>query len=82
MDPAMSNCNWEKIEAFRSMSEFNRFVVWIERQLEKRECVEIIDDVDSAMPLQSRKFRCLSSDQIWLLSFPDPGYFKGSWGPL
>ncbi len=78
----MKNCSWETIRSFSSMAEFKRFVKWIEHQLENGECIEVIEPIDSAMPLQSKKFRCLNSGEIWILSFPDPGYFSGSWEPV
>ena len=77
----MSGCSWEKIEAFQSPMEYRRFVLWIEIQLSQGICEEIPNDGDIAIGNDNRIFKCMASGERWKLSFPDPGYFPGSWLP-
>jgi len=77
----MSDCDWEEIHAFSSPGEFRRFVRWIETQVQEGHCEEILDRGGAAGPWDDRRFRCISSNEIWKLACPDPGYFAGSWLP-
>ena len=78
----MTGCCWEKIEAFQSMSEYNRFIRWIEHQESNGQCEEIIEpDADVSDAWKDRYFKCKKTGEVWKLSCPDPGYFRGSWLP-
>ena len=55
----MTGCCWEKIEAFQSMSEYNRFIRWIEHQESNGQCEEIIEpDADVSDAWKDRYFKC------------------------
>ena len=75
----MSDCGWEKIDAFNSPAEFRRFVRWIESQRDQGICTEIpsVDKDDYA----DRLFVCNETKDVWILRQPDAGYFAGSWSP-
>lgn len=78
----MSNCFWEKIEAFQSENEYNRFIYWVENQKKDGLCEEIIEPrTDEADVWRDRYFKCNETGEVWKLSRPDPGYFRGSWLP-
>ncbi|WP_142779267.1 MULTISPECIES: hypothetical protein [Agrobacterium] len=77
----MKNCDWEEISSFRSLSEYQRFLAWLEEQVKRGECEEIVEDKTIFFEPAERKFRCRESGQIWRLLCPDPGYFSGSWRP-
>lgn len=78
----MSGCLWEEINKFHSLGEYNRFVQWLECQRDSGQCVELPEpEGDSSNFSKNRRFKCVSTDRIWKLSCPDPGYFPGSWRP-
>ncbi len=77
----MKDYCWESINSFSSAAEFKRFLKWIEEQVEAKVCEEVEMNLKVSMPPQERVFRCLSSNEVWVLSFPDPGYSRGSWLP-
>lgn len=77
----MSNYIWERIDGFTSISEFNRFLIWIEKQLEEGACEELLLDRDNQEYAQKRFFRSKKNGEIWELILPDPGYYSGAWGP-
>lgn len=77
----MHDCGWEEIRSFNSPGEFQRFLVWVDAQVQSGECEELFIRDDSVKNTDSRLFRCISTGDTWRLTFPDPGYFSGSWLP-
>lgn len=71
-------CHWEEIESFRSPSEFNRFVGWIEEQILTGEATEIpVENRYAGEMITERWFVCTDCQSTWRLVYPDPGYFSG-----
>ncbi len=70
MDNRMKKCSWEKIEKFNSPMEFKRFIRWIEGQKNKGLCNEITDQDVQAKNVE-RKFVYNTSNEVWILAFPD-----------
>lgn len=79
----MSDCNWEEIIGFRSEDEYLRFVQWVEEQVKKGICEELLDEGEriGKWKWDVRLFKCKQSGITWRLSCPDPGYSRGSWEP-
>lgn len=72
------SCHWEKIESFRSQSEFNRFVDWIEAQVTIGRAAEsVVESHYAGEMISERWFVCLECHSKWRLVYPDPGYFSG-----
>jgi hypothetical protein len=74
-------CEWEPIDRFRSLADYEELLSRINRQ--------VADGLVKAVPLDAAKawgnawdehwFECLSSHEIWRLVGPDPpfrGVFK------
>ncbi|WP_157692390.1 hypothetical protein [Granulibacter bethesdensis] len=78
----MTSCNWEEIASFESLSEYRRFVQWIQNQVNNGLCEEIYKKNLHESEWNDRWFVCKDSGKIWKLSCPDPGYFSGSWLPI
>lgn len=69
----------EEILSFSSSYEFNSFLKWIESQISKTACREIKKEEFDNNYFRKRRFMFIDSTDIWVLSYPDPGYFNGSW---
>ena len=80
----INNCNWERINGFSSIGEYNRFVLWLESQV----ISGVIENIPVSNPskdlifgVEEAWFKCSESKEIWRLispSFP----FAGLWEPL
>lgn len=83
MDSVMSASGWEEIHGFASLSEYLRFVTYIERQAEKGYVAEEAVDPDYGLGkiFGGRWFRDAESGEIWRLVPPDPP-FRGCWEPV
>lgn len=72
----MNSQEWEEIEYFYSLNEYERFLNWLCRQIENGSCEEI-NSVD-----ENKIFKNIYTEEKWVLMIPDPGYFPGSWKKL
>ena len=78
----MNECNWEVIDDFRSLIEFQRFEKWLEYQVESNMTIEIkVLEYYVSPNTKERWFRCLGTQDIWRLVYPDTP-FTGYWGPI
>ncbi|VVH56528.1 hypothetical protein [bacterium endosymbiont of Bathymodiolus sp. 5 South] len=71
---------WEEINSFQSMSEYKRFVIYIEKQVEKQYAVEIevCQNYKKNEIYGGRWFKDLEAKEIWRLVEPDFP-FRGHW---
>jgi hypothetical protein len=78
----MSECLWEKIDAFQSQGEFRRFEAWLAKQIQggDAEQVEVKRRYAAATTPRERWFRHKSSGKTWRLVDPDPP-FPGTFEP-
>ena len=76
-------CPWEKIDDFRSFSEFNRFFAWINEQVSANAAREIPvrSQYAGATSLKEAWFLHIESGDIWRLVWPDPP-FTGVFEPI
>lgn len=71
-------CKWEEIDDFRSLSEFNRFVGWIEERVYAGDATEVpVENRYAGEMISERWFVCADCQSKWRLVYPDPGYFSG-----
>ena len=72
MDREM-NSSWEKIDDFQSLGECDRFVAWMQRQVETgvAEEVAVASPYLGATTFTEEWFRHLSSGEVWRLVWPD-----------
>ena len=79
----MMKCPWEKIDDFNSLSEFNRFVDWINDQVGKSIAKEIPvkSPYAGATSLKEKWFVYIESNDVWRLVWPDPP-FTGVFEPV
>lgn len=79
----MNRCNWEVIEGFSSPSEYERFCIWLNEQIDAGVVKEVA--VDKNHPgiafLDERWFVCYGSSEAWKLLAPEVP-FRGYWGPV
>lgn len=75
-------CNWYEIDNFGSLSEFTRFIAWIESQVIENIACEIpVKESYAGTGFTERWFQCLASNSVWRLVYPD-GPFRGYWGEV
>ncbi len=72
----MYNCHWDAIDGFRSIIEYNKFLKWMEAQIESGMSKEIERPNTDGL-LGERWFECQDCRTKWRLMEPDPGYFAG-----
>jgi hypothetical protein len=74
---------WEEIHGFQSLAEFNKFVLYIESQVNSGEAVEIYPDPNYGKGeiYGGRWFKNLETGEVWRLVPPDIP-FKGLWEPV
>jgi hypothetical protein len=79
----MTKCPWEKIDDFRSLSEFNRLVHWMNVQVSENAAQEtpVRSPYAGATSLQEKWFIHVDSGDIWRLVWPDPP-FTGVFEPV
>ncbi|MEH0075991.1 hypothetical protein V6L76_17570 [Pannonibacter sp. Pt2] len=71
-------CHWEKIDGFRTLNELERFITWIEGQIQVGNAYEVpVDCRYAGEMMPERWFVCKDCQSKWRLVFPDPGYFSG-----
>lgn len=71
-------CNWERINDFYSLIEFKSFLKWIEEQKNNGLAIELEAKSKYDFNLQERWFKCLITNEIWRLVYPDFP-FVGLW---
>jgi hypothetical protein len=69
----VSACSWEAIHGFQSPSEFERFLRWLESQLDGTGAVElpVSQRYAASDTTRERWFRCEKDGEIWRLVEPD-----------
>lgn len=67
----------ERIDAFRSISHFEQFLIWIEKEKQYGTVIEIKSFHNGYS--YEKWFKWKLNGQIWKLVYPDPGYFSGFW---
>jgi len=68
----MKNCSWEMISDFQSLSEFNRFVDWINEQVSSGLAEEVpVLRPYSGLSFREKWYRHLASGQTWRLVWPE-----------
>ena len=79
----MNTCPWKKIEDFRSLSEFDKFVEWMDVQTKsgaaKTEAVG--KPYSGATTFHEKWFRHVASGKVWRLVWPDAP-FTGIFEPV
>lgn len=83
MDSSLKLCIWEEIHGFDSLSEYSRFVKYIEDQLVQGQAEEQTADPNYGVGeiYGGRWFKDIDSGQVWRLVAPDFP-FKGLWEPI
>ena len=74
-------CDWEPIDGFSSLAEYQRFQAWMKEQISSGLAVLIsVSEPYSGSSLWEESwYQCLDNDQIWRLVGPEPpfrGLFK------
>lgn len=79
----MTKCPWEIINDFRSLLEFNRFVQWMNEQVNANVAREIAvrSPYASSTSLNEKWFFHIDSGEAWRLIWPDPP-FTGIFEPV
>ena len=79
----MKKCPWEKIDGFQNLSEFNRFVAWINEQVNvgKAKQLPVKAPYMDATTFEEKWFIHPESGQVWRLVWPD-GPFTGIFEPV
>lgn len=79
----MKMCPWEKIDNFRSPSEFKRFTQWLDERIRDGEAKEVSvqSPYAGATSLQEKWVVHVESGDIWRLVWPDPP-FVGVFEPV
>ncbi|MBC3929991.1 hypothetical protein [Undibacterium sp. CY21W] len=72
----MKKCPWGKIDAFQSISEFNRFVAWMNEQVIANDASEtfVKQRYAGASTLDEKWFTHIDSGEVWRLVRPDPPF--------
>ena len=78
MDKEISTCPWEAIYDFHSREEFDRFEVWLKKQIASGEALEVTVTTPyiDAPSFTEKWFKHLCSGAVWRLVWPD-GTFTG-----
>ena len=79
----MNACPWEKISDFRSYSEFEQFVAWMDEQVRSAAAVErpVERPYIGATTLREKWFQHTSTGTTWRLVWPD-AQFSGIVEPV
>lgn len=72
----MMKCPWEKINNFQSLLEFNRFVSWMNEQVDENvvKLIPVVSPYAGATVLGEKWFLHVESGEIWRLVWPDPPF--------
>ncbi len=84
MDTAkLTNTTWEEIHDFSSLSEYNRFLIYIEEQIKAGYTQEVEPDLEYGRGeiYGGRWFEDIESGELWRLIPPDFP-FRGLWEPV
>lgn len=75
----MTQCPWEEIDAFRSLSEFKAFQLWMAEQVEARLAQEtpVGRGYLDGNTFREKWFRHLASGEVWRLVWPESP-FRGT----
>jgi len=78
MDSEIKKCSWRTIDDFTSLNEFNRFVAWVNEQVENGSAKEAPTLVPylGGSAFEEKWLIHLESGQTWRLVWPD-GPFHG-----
>ena len=68
----MMKCPWEKINDFRSLLEFNRFVHWVSENIAME--IPVKSPYAGATSLDEKWFIHIDSGEVWRLVWPDPPF--------
>lgn len=79
----MTHAVWEEIHGFASLSEYSRFVQYIEGQVKAGFAEEVDPDPDYGYGeiYGGRWFKDVETGEVWRLIAPDIP-FKGLWEPV
>lgn len=79
----MQACPWERICDFRSYSEFDRFVAWMDEQVRSANAEElpVSKPYLGATTFREKWFRHIASGTTWRLVWPDAP-FTGTFEPV
>ncbi len=68
----MNICPWGKINDFQSLSEFNRFVGWMDEQVNAGVAEEIaVERPYVGATFKEKWYRHSASKEVWRLVWPD-----------
>ena len=78
MDSELKQCPWRTVDGFLSLSEFNRFVAWLNEQVKSGSAQEssVLSPYKDASAFEEKWFVHLETRQTWRLVWPD-GPFHG-----
>lgn len=78
MDNQVKQCPWVSIDDFARLSEFNRFVAWMNDQVKNglAEETSVISPYMGATTFKEKWFKHVETGQVWRLVWPD-GPFHG-----
>lgn len=80
----MKTCPWDKINDFQSLSEFNRFIDWMNEQVKSGQAEELPVEkryLGECAGFPEKWFRHVRSGQTWRLVWPDAP-FTGVFEPV
>lgn len=79
----MGTCIWEEIHGFQSLGEYQKYVLYIEGQVQTGYAIEItpLSDYHKDFVFGGRWFEDIDSGQKWRLVPPDFP-FRGLWDPV
>ena len=73
MASEVNSCPWEPINGFKSIFEFERFVVWMQETIEKgrAERVKVEKRYQGITSFNEEWFKHIESGTVWRLISPD-----------
>ncbi|KZK93360.1 hypothetical protein PsAD5_03075 [Pseudovibrio sp. Ad5] len=74
----MSECIFEEIDQFVSPAEYERFLSWAVHQQSAGHIEELPSDEAQGGFTGTKRYKCVATEEIWVLHVPDPGYFPGA----
>jgi len=74
-------CDWEPIDRFQSLPHYEKFLSWINQQVDEGRATTVPLDPAKAWgnAWDEHWYRCIADDEMWRLVGPDPtfrGVFK------
>ena len=78
-----AGCNWDQIDEFGSLAEYQRFNNWINGEVTSglATVVPVTKPYSGSSLWDEHWFKCLSDKQVWRLVAPD-GPFRGIFKPV